>query len=49
MKANDHLAGDQQVRKKKLNAILARVDALPTLDERSEDEILCYDENGLPG
>jgi len=24
------------------------VDALPTLDTRSEDEILGYDENGLP-
>jgi len=28
--------------------ILRRVDALPTLDERSEDEILGYDEHGLP-
>jgi len=28
--------------------ILRRVDALPTLDTRSEDEILGYDERGLP-
>lgn len=28
--------------------ILRRVDALPTLDERSEDEILGYDSQGLP-
>jgi antitoxin VapB len=29
--------------------ILQRMDALPTLDNRPEDEILGYDENGLPG
>lgn len=28
--------------------ILARVDALPRLDARSDDEILGYDENGVP-
>lgn len=28
--------------------ILRRVDALPDLDIRSEDEILGYDEHGLP-
>ncbi|MGC1414884.1 MAG: type II toxin-antitoxin system VapB family antitoxin [Candidatus Acidiferrum sp.] len=28
--------------------ILYRVDALPTLDDRSEDEILGYDSQGLP-
>lgn len=28
--------------------ILDRVDALPTLDRRSEDQILDYDERGLP-
>ena len=31
-----------------LEEILRRVDALPTLDTRSEDEILGYDEHGLP-
>lgn len=29
--------------------ILQRMDALPTLDSRPEDEILGYDEHGLPG
>lgn len=29
-------------------AILRRIDALPLLDDRSPDEILGYDEHGLP-
>jgi hypothetical protein len=33
---------------REINEILRRVDALPLLDFRSEDEILGYDENGLP-
>jgi antitoxin VapB len=28
--------------------ILQRMDALPTLDERTEDEILGYDQDGIP-
>ena len=28
--------------------LLRRVDALPTLDDRSPDEILGYDEHGIP-
>ena len=28
--------------------ILQRMDALPTVDERTEDEILGYDEDGIP-
>jgi antitoxin VapB len=28
--------------------ILRRVDSLPTLDERAADEIIGYDESGLP-
>ncbi len=31
-----------------IDDLLRRVDALPTLDSRSEDEILGYDERGLP-
>jgi len=31
-----------------LNDILRRVDALPTLDNRPEDEILGYDTQGIP-
>ncbi len=32
----------------KLYEILNRVDALPRLDSRAEDEILGYDESGIP-
>ncbi len=32
-----------------LEDLLRRVDAMPTLDSRPEDEILGYDEHGLPG
>ncbi len=32
-----------------LRAISQRMDALPDLDPRSPDEIIGYDENGLPG
>ena len=32
----------------KLQDILRRVDALPTLDTRPEDEILGYDSRGIP-
>ncbi len=31
-----------------IDELLRRVDALPRLDTRSDDEILGYDENGLP-
>jgi len=31
-----------------IDDLLRRVDALPTLDQRSPDQILGYDENGLP-
>jgi len=33
---------------RQVNEILQRVDALPPLDSRSPDEILGYDEHGLP-
>ncbi len=32
-----------------IQAILDRIAALPDLDPRSADEIIGYDENGLPG
>lgn len=32
-----------------LDDILRRVDAMPDLDSRTPDEILGYDEEGLPG
>jgi len=31
-----------------LDELLRRVDALPTLDNRSADEILEYDDHGMP-
>lgn len=31
-----------------LEDVLRRVDALPTLDSRSDDQILGYDEHGMP-
>ena len=34
--------------RKALEEILRRVDALPTLDTRPEEEILGYDERGVP-
>lgn len=34
--------------REKIDEILHRVDALPRLDDRSEDEILGYDERGIP-
>jgi antitoxin VapB len=32
----------------KLDDILRRVDSLPTLDTRSDDEIIGYDQHGIP-
>ncbi|MGH9513459.1 MAG: type II toxin-antitoxin system VapB family antitoxin [Terriglobales bacterium] len=33
---------------RQLEEVLSRIDTLPTLDSRPEDEILGYDEHGLP-
>lgn len=33
---------------RQIDDVLQRVDAMPTLDDRPADEILGYDENGLP-
>ena len=40
--------GPKPWNQKKIDAILAEFDALPVLDPRSPDEILGYDEFGLP-
>lgn len=37
-----------QLIKTQLEEILRRVDQLPIVDQRSPDEIVGYDENGLP-
>lgn len=39
----------KQILVAQLDDILRRVDQLPTRDSRSEEEILGYDERGLPG
>ena len=38
----------RQVIRTQLDDILRRVDRLPVVDSRTPDEILGYDENGLP-
>lgn len=40
--------GRGQIMQEKLESILARVDALPAVDTRSEDDILGYDAQGMP-
>jgi antitoxin VapB len=39
---------NQDAVRKRIAKILARIDALPDLDTRTPDEILGYDEIGLP-
>jgi antitoxin VapB len=39
---------DIENRRAAINAIVERFSKLPILDDRSEDEILGYDEHGLP-
>jgi antitoxin VapB len=40
--------GQPTIDRAAIDALLARFDALPVLDDRSADEIIGYDENGLP-
>ena len=42
-------AGRPQLAAGNVDALLARFRALPDLDRRTADEILGYDDNGLPG
>jgi antitoxin VapB len=46
----ERIKGRRQARSatEKLKLILQRVDRLPELDERSADEILGYDQHGVP-
>lgn len=37
-----------QIVRSQIDEILRRVDALPVLDSRTPDEIVGYDQNGLP-
>jgi antitoxin VapB len=41
-------SADLERRRKAIDAIAEHCAALPVLDDRSEDEILGYDENGVP-
>ena len=43
-----HQQRKRQFRREEVEAILRRVDALPVLDARSPDEIIGYDEHGIP-
>ncbi|MFP4003968.1 MAG: type II toxin-antitoxin system VapB family antitoxin [Alphaproteobacteria bacterium] len=42
-------AGRRAKRKEEIDEILASFRSLPVLDERTDNEILGYDERGLPG
>lgn len=45
---NEAPLGETEHQRKMLEEILQRVDALPVLDSRAADEILGYDERGVP-
>lgn len=40
--------GERPWNKAKIDALIERYNALPVFDTRTDDEILGYDENGLP-
>ena len=48
MAARSKKKAKQKELKTDLDAILRRIDRLPDLDPRTPDEIIGYDENGLP-
>lgn len=39
---------ESRPRERTLEEVLAHIDSLPVVDDRSPDEIIGYDENGLP-
>jgi hypothetical protein len=45
---NEDRPGEADHRRKIVDELLRRVDAPPTIDPRTPDEILGYDEHGLP-
>lgn len=47
--ARTHRSGRPRSGKSDIDALLARFRALPNLDRRTPDEILGYDDTGLPG
>src|ERR1700686_3496498 len=48
MASNTRRKKRNERRRIKVNDVLERVDALPILDPRSADEVVGYDEHGLP-
>lgn len=44
----DHGPDDKEALRRELRRIQERVNSYPVLDDRSPDEIIGYDENGLP-
>jgi antitoxin VapB len=47
-RTTEQVANGRQKKKQAILEILHEMDKLPVLDNRSPDEILGYDENGLP-
>jgi hypothetical protein len=45
---NEARPSDPEHQRKIVDELLRRVDALPTIDSRTPDEILGYDDHGLP-
>jgi len=45
---NEDCPGEEEHQPKSADELLRRVDALPTIDPRTPDEILGYDEHSLP-
>jgi hypothetical protein len=45
---NEDRPGEAEHQRKSVDELLRRVDALPTIDPRTPEEILGYDERGLP-
>ncbi len=45
---NEDCPSEAEHKRNSVDELLRRVDALPTIDSRAADEILGYDENGLP-
>jgi len=45
---NEDRPSEAEHQRKSVDELLRRVDALPTVDSRPADEIMGYDEHGLP-
>ncbi len=45
---NEDRPSEAEHQRNSVEELLRRIDALPTIDSRTPDEILGYDEHGLP-